>query len=290
MITNNRTDYSSADEWLEALKQDDAWLGKLQKLQESTPAELNRERDIAYIKMGEQLLYGHWDTYNNNVEKVVQELWDAGLSLSNLKNMTIGMLILEYLEQNTDISIQVSIKQKRSSSKSKAKPKAKSSGKPMTLKYYTHGNNGMLIRQRQRVHLVLKMWRILGWIDPQTTANDFDAFFEGEPRHCNIKWTANSTILTILLQELLKQTYIEEQTGCAAKSLVEQQFGKTANSDRSRIKKDSEENIMLTLFVLDPKNHDLIFQRSGDLSEVQDIKISALQEIYAGILRSTKGI
>ena len=104
MITNNRTDYSSADEWLEALKQDDAWLGKLQKLQESTTAELNRERDIAHKKMGDYLLFGHWDTYNHNVLKVVQELWDAGLSLSNLKNKTIGMLTLEYLKQKTETS------------------------------------------------------------------------------------------------------------------------------------------------------------------------------------------
>lgn len=289
MISNNRTDYSSADEWLKALKQDEAWLGKLQKLQESTPAELKEQRKIAHIKMGEQLLYGHWDTYNNNVEKVVQELWDAGLSLSNLKNMTIGMLILEYLEQNTDISIQVSIKQKRSSSKSKAKPKAKSSGKPMTLKYYTHSNNGMLTEQRRRVLILFRKYTEWGWIDPQTSPDDFDAFFEGEPRHCNIKWKASGTILTILLQELLKRPYIEKQKGCAAKSLVMNQFGKTPNSDISRLDKDSEDRINITLLILDI-NNPLPEPRRRNAAEEYDIRDSALQEIFAGILRSTKGI
>ena len=146
------------------------------------------------------------------------------------------------------------------------------------------------MKQRKRVHQVFNMWTRWGWIDEQTDPSDFDAFFEGESRHCNITWKANSTILTILLQELLKQTYIERQSGCSAKSLVEQQFGKTANSDRIRIDNLSEERIKLTLFVLDPQNHDLIFQSSDNLSERQDIQDDALKEIFAGQLRSTKGI
>ena len=161
----------------------------------------------------------------------------------------------------------------------------------MTLKYFTHGNNGVLMRQRKRVHQVFKMWNRWGWIDEQTAIEDFDAFFEGVPKHCNITWTGNNTtILTIMLQELLKQSYFEEQTGCAARSLVEQQFGKTANSDRTRLDTDMEEKINLTLFVLDPQNHDLIFQSSDDLSEVEDIQDAALIEIFSGKLRSTKGI
>ena len=167
----------------------------------------------------------------------------------------------------------------------------KTSGKPMTLRYYKHGNKGELAKQRKRVHQVYKMWKRWGWIDEQTAIDDFDAFFEGEPKHCNITWTGNNTtILTIMLEELLKQSYIERLTGCAARSLVEQQFGKTANSDRTRLDKDMEDKINLTLFVLDPKNHDLIFQRSDDLSEVDDIQDAALKEIFAGTLRSTKGI
>lgn len=174
--------------------------------------------------------------------------------------------------------------------KPKTKAKARPSGKPMTLKYYTHGNNGVLMKQRRRVHQIFNMWNRWGWIDEQTGIADFDAFFEGEPRHCNIAWKASSTILTILLQKLLKQTYIVRQTGCAAKSLVEQQFGKTANSDRSRLDTISEERIELTLFVLDPQNHEIVFQKSDNLSEMQDIQDAALMEIFAGHLRSTKGI
>lgn len=93
-----------------------------------------------------------------------------------------------------------------------------------------------------------------------------------------------------MLEELLKQSYIEEQAGCKAKSLVEKQFGKTPNSDRTRLDNDMKEKINFTLKVLDPKNHDLIFKSSDDLSEVDDIQDAALKEIFAGTLRSTKGI
>ena len=180
---------------------------------------------------------------------------------------------------------------KTKTGKPKTKKGKKPSGKPMTLKYYKHGNNGELMRQRKRVHQVFKMWNRWGWIDEQTTIEDFDAFFEGVPKHCNITWTgSNTTILTIMLQELLKQSYFEEQTGCAARSLVEQQFGKTANFDRTRLDNDMEEKINLTLLVLDPKNHDLIFQSSDNLSGRQDIQDAALIEIFSGQLHSSKGV
>lgn len=161
--------------------------------------------------------------------------------------------------------------------------------KPKTLIYYKHGNNGVLTKQRERVDIVFRLWNEWDWIDDQTTPDDFDAFFKGEPRHCNITWKANSTILTILLQELIKQPYIERPTGCAAKSLVEQQFGRTANSDRTRLDGDAHEKIKLTLLILDTKNP-LPERRRCSGSDQTDIKDAALREIFSGKLRSTKGI
>lgn len=175
-----------------------------------------------------------------------------------------------------------------------AKPKKKAvernvCAKPKTLKYFVHGNNGRLMKQRQRVDIVFRLWNKWGWIDDQTTPDDFDAFFEGTPRHCNITWTANATILTILLQELLQQPYIEKQTGLSAKSLVEQQFGKTPNSDRTRLDEDAEDKIRLSLLVLDIRNP-LPERRTSRSEEDVDISDAALQEIFAGQLRATKGV
>ena len=172
--------------------------------------------------------------------------------------------------------------------KSKTEAERKPSGKPKTLKYYTHGNNGVLMKQRKRVDLVFKKWNKWGWIDAQTATDDFDSFFEGEPRHCNITWKANSTILTILLQELLKQTYIERQTGCSAKSLVEQQFGKTPNFDKKRLAKDDDFKIDVTIYLLNIDNP-LPIRKGGD-DDDYDTTDAALQEVLSGLLRKTKGI
>lgn len=184
-------------------------------------------------------------------------------------------------------------KSKQSEVKTKAKTKAKtkrvSCDKPMTLKYYIHGNNSLLMKQRKRVLLVFRKFNEWGWIDERTAADDFDTLFEGEPRHCNITWTGNTTVLTILMQELLKQSYIEKQTGCSAKSMVERQFGLTANWNRSRMDGDAEDRIRLTLLILDVRNPLPEPRRSGD-DESPDIRDVALKAIYAGQLRTTKGI
>lgn len=54
MISNNRADYGSADEWLSALKQDELWLSQLQQLQNSKPSDASKLRDIAYENNGER--------------------------------------------------------------------------------------------------------------------------------------------------------------------------------------------------------------------------------------------
>lgn len=103
MISNNRADYGSADEWLSALKQDELWLSQLQQLQNSKPSDASRLRGIAYEKIGKGETYGFWDSYNHQVEPVVREVWEiAELSLPKLKIQTIGMLSMEWLYQQSE--------------------------------------------------------------------------------------------------------------------------------------------------------------------------------------------
>lgn len=183
------------------------------------------------------------------------------------------------------------IPQTSKSKKSKRKTDSKTVAaleKPKTLKYFKYVNKRVLLEQEKRVAIVFKMFNDWGWLDSETSSDDFDSFFKGESRFCNITWKANATILTILLQELLKKDYIESQTKCSAKSLVEQQFQKTANSDRSRISDEDNERIAITLIILDLKNP---LPKKGDfMNDEVDVSEAAWKEVYAGILRSTKGI
>lgn len=99
MMSNNRAEYGSASEWLSALKQDELWLSQLQQLG-APSADRAALREAALRKIGQTLTFEFWDSYGHRVEPVVSEVWEIGeLSLPKLKIQTIGMLSMEWLEQ-----------------------------------------------------------------------------------------------------------------------------------------------------------------------------------------------
>ena len=177
----------------------------------------------------------------------------------------------------------------------KAKPKRATQPKatpskttpPKTLKYYQHGHKGLLRKQRERVSMLYKFWVRLGWIDRNTDPDDFDAFFEGKPRHCNITWTGNGTTLFFMLKELLLSNFIEKQSNCSPTSMAKEQFLKTPNADFIRLKEADVRNITLSRLILDttiplpePKGRD----------EEEDTAEAGLLELLSNGMKITKGI
>lgn len=181
-----------------------------------------------------------------------------------------------------------------SSTTNRKRPKQKktavvpASEKPMTIRYFIHNNNSMLQRQRHRVDILYQKWTEWKWIDESTRPEDFDRLFEGSPCHCNITWTGTNSTLTILLQELLKQNFVERQARCTAKNLVTTQFGRTANSSKSRLDEETKRRIEISIIILNTSNP--LPQRDTGNTEVEDVRDAALYEIYEGKLRATKGI
>lgn len=101
MMSNNRAEYGSAAEWLAALRQDDAWLCQLQRLKDSSASDVSDHHDDAMRRIGNGETYEFWDIYQHKVEPVIAEVWEiAELSLIKLKIQAIGMLSIEWLEQN----------------------------------------------------------------------------------------------------------------------------------------------------------------------------------------------
>lgn len=176
----------------------------------------------------------------------------------------------------------------RSEKQPKKKATATTSEKPMTIKYFKHGNNSMLQKQRHRVDILYKKWTEWKWIDENTMPDDFDRLFEGSPCHCNITWTGTNATLTILLQQLLKQSFVERQARCSAKNLVTTQFGRIANSSKSRLDEETKRRIEISIIILNTSNP--LSQRNDGNAEEDDIQDAALYEIYCGRLRSTKGV
>jgi hypothetical protein len=100
MISYVRSDYDSASQWLEALRQDDAWLSQLQQLQNAAPDELSKHHQMASNRIEEGAARDFWYFYKHDVGKVVDELWEANeLTLPKLKTQAIWMLTVEWLER-----------------------------------------------------------------------------------------------------------------------------------------------------------------------------------------------
>ena len=176
MISNVRAKYGSAQEWLAALMKDEAWLGKLQELQNAKPSDYNKFRDIAIKKMEEKIFYGPWDTYHH-VGKAVQDLWDSGLSLGSMKHKAVGMLMIEWLEQHSMAGITKGTK--------KTAAKNKSAKSKRTRERMTFGCKSGVTE----VHLTLLYQKLVneGWIEGNEV--DFRALFTGKrDEECQLIW------------------------------------------------------------------------------------------------------
>ena len=100
MMSSNRSDYGSASEWIAALRQDDAWLSQLHRLETSTAADARAHQEDALRRIGRGETFEFWEIYAHQVEPVVGEVWEiAELSLPKLKIQAIGMLSMEWLER-----------------------------------------------------------------------------------------------------------------------------------------------------------------------------------------------
>jgi hypothetical protein len=99
-MKSKRTDYASSAEWLADVKKDDFWLSELQALQNSTPNDLSNMCERAMRKLGQGLTFEFWDS-KHDVARVVELVWaEESLSLPKLMMQTIGMLMLEWIEQH----------------------------------------------------------------------------------------------------------------------------------------------------------------------------------------------
>lgn len=155
-----------------------------------------------------------------------------------------------YMDNDTFLSdkIQLILQPKRTT-----KPHRKSEDIPHTLRY----QNPNPAQKQKRIQAVMIKMQEWGWIEEPQNANDFFSFFDGIPRHCNLIWKGkNTTILTILMKELIKCPYIvQDKPGCSSESIVKYQFGKTPNHDQSRITPDQELKIKIIMWLLDPNNN-----------------------------------
>ena len=171
------------------------------------------------------------------------------------------------------------------SSKKKNHPKknCKSSEEYPTF-YYNCKNQETRVK---RINLVMRKMQEWKWIEEPRYAEDFEHLFDGENRNCNIKWIGKPlVILTELTKRLLKQSYMDEQKGVSASSIVQKQFGKNRSSNTDRLDENAEKQINTILYILDYKKELPLLRKEND--EDIDIRDAVLQDVYKKEMRIKK--
>ena len=139
-----------------------------------------------------------------------------------------------------------------------------------------------------RVNIVMRKMQEWKWIEEPNIVDDFDHFFDGEPRNCNLKWIGNLYIISELLKQLLKQHYMNKMKGVSARSIVINQFGLTPSGNKERLDALDLERINIIKYILDyNKPLPLPYKGKGEGSDISDL---ALQAVFAKELHITKDL
>ena len=167
--------------------------------------------------------------------------------------------------------------------------KLRESNKKKEIIYYTLPYNCTdVVTRVKRVDIVMRKWKEWKWIEEPKNVADFDHFFDGDNRNCNLKWIGKLYILTELLKQILDQHYMDKKTGVSARSIVKNQFGKNPSGNKERIDAEGLVRIKLTTYILDyQKPLPLPPKGKGEGDDISDL---ALQAVFAKELHITKDL
>lgn len=167
----------------------------------------------------------------------------------------------------------------------KAKVQSKTKEKiPYTIYYNCQSESRV-----QRIDLLMRLWTKWGWIEEPKSADDFFSLFGSEPRNCNLKWKASACVLTALMKQMLEQSYIKKTTGCSARSIVMNQFGKTPDNNTGRVDETEQQRIDISLLILD-YSKPLPSRDAGEPNDWDEMSDDALYEVLSGSMHVTKDL
>ena len=174
---------------------------------------------------------------------------------------------------------------KQAKSPKRPKQEGKQANKPLvyyTLKYIN--KNPTRYARVDCVHRKLEAW---GWMAETTSIESYEQLFSGTHADCQLKWAGDAPTLYKLMQELLKQPFIERYKGCSARSIVLSQFSDKFNQHTERVSNDDLQKIKYIIYLLNPKSNIPMTGRRGN--ETPDLSDEALAEamLYSGELSNS---
>lgn len=185
-------------------------------------------------------------------------------------------------EEATPQPEQSQTRKTQAKSSKQSKKEGKQANKPLvyyTLKYINQ--NPTRYTRIDCVHRKLEEW---GWMAETTSIESYEQLFSGTHADCQLKWAGDAPTLYKLMQELLKQPFIERYKGCSARSIVLSQFSDKFNQHTERVSNDDLQKIKYIIYLLNPKSNIPMTGRRGN--ETPDLSDEALAEamVYSGEL------
>lgn len=168
----------------------------------------------------------------------------------------------------------------------------KESRKKKEVKCYTLKYNCPDEKMRvKRIDAVMRMMVGWEWIEEPQVADDFQSFFSGSERNCNLIWHQSATvaILTDLIKRLLLQHYIDKVTGVSARSIVKNQFNRTPDNNKGRVDAENAERIQWVIDLLD-YNKPLPLPHKSDEEGYDNTYKAAMQAVFTKDLHITKDL
>ena len=188
-------------------------------------------------------------------------------------------------EEATPQPEQSQTRKTQAKSSKQSKKEGKQANKPLvyyTLKYINQ--NPTRYTRIDCVHRKLAEW---GWMAETTSIESYEQLFSGTHADCQLKWAGDAPTLYKLMQELLKQPFIERYKGCSARSIVLSQFSDKFNQHTERVSNDDLQKIKYIIYLLNPKSNIPMTGRRGN--ETPDLSDEALAEamVYSGELSNS---
>jgi hypothetical protein len=168
----------------------------------------------------------------------------------------------------------------------------KDSEKKKEVKCYTLKYNCPDDKMRvKRIDAVMRMMVGWKWIEEPQNADDFQYFFNGLERNCNLVWHQSATvaILTGLIKGLLLQHYIDKVTGVSVRSIVKNQFNRTPDNNKGRVDAKNTERIQWVIDILD-YNKPLPLPHKSEEDSYDNTYKAAMQAVFAEELHITKDL
>lgn len=168
----------------------------------------------------------------------------------------------------------------------------KESQKKKAVKCYTLKYNCPDTKMRvKRIDAVMRMMVGWKWIEEPQNADDFQSFFSGLERNCNLVWHQSATvaILTDLIKRLLSQHYMSKVTGASARSIVTNQFKRTPDNNKGRVDAENTERIQWVIDLLD-YNKPLPLPQKSEEEGYDDTYKATMQAVFANDMHIIKDL